>query len=283
MHALTQLLDQMERRIGWLAFPSIIRYLAYFQLGVVALSLFRPGATELLTFDWNMILEGQVWRLLSFICIPVGALAGSSGTVTLIFSIFAALLLMSFGDGLEARWGSFRTTIFFLGGWLVCLLVSILYSTLLGYHDADGKLLFAIPTAIPPGMLFDYAILFAFATYYPRFELRLFLVFPVPIFIIAIIGGISILLFVSMGVPFLIYSLLCLSHYLIVAVPMLLNRGKRMQHTVKHQARSRKQPTHFHECAICGIKDTDDDTMGFRVRASDGLEVCDRCREQAQK
>jgi len=45
----------LERKIGWIAFPSIIRYLAFFQLGVLALSFVNPAASQLLSFDWALI------------------------------------------------------------------------------------------------------------------------------------------------------------------------------------------------------------------------------------
>jgi len=271
------MLDWLERKIGWIAFPSIIRYLAMFQLGILALSFVNPTASQLLSFDWQQITEGQVWRLLTFVFVPIGSLAGVEGTMTVIFSLFAALLLMSFSDGLESQWGVFRTTLFFIGGWIVCLITSVVFSTVFGYYDPEtGKLVFAIPNAIQPSLLFDYAILFAFATYYPKYELRLFFVLPVPIVIIAIVGGISILLSGMLGVPFLIYSLLCLSHYLVVAIPLLMKRGKRQTHKIKAKAKYDKQPSYFHKCSVCGTTDEDDDSLVFRVR-QDGEEICEKC------
>lgn len=271
------MLDWLERKIGWLAFPSIIRYLAMFQLGILALSFVNPSASQLLNFDWLQITEGQVWRLLTFVFVPIGALTGTQGALTVVFSICAAMLLMSFSDGLEGRWGAFRTTLFFLGGWLVCLVASVIYSTVFVYHDpATGELAFAIPNVIQPGLLFDYAILFAFATYYPKFELRLFFILPVPIVIIAIVGGISILLSGMLGAGFLVYSLLCLSHYLVVAIPLLLKRGKRQSHKIKAKVKYDKQPAHFHKCVACGITDAEDESLTFRVRA-DETEICGKC------
>jgi len=185
---------------------------------------------------------------------------------------------MSFSDGIESAWGSFRTTLFFLGGWLVCLIASILFSTVFAYHGADGKVTLAIPMIIQPGLLFDYAILFAFATYYPKFELRLFFVLPVPIAIIAIISGGVVLLSAMIGLPFLIYSVLCLSHYLVIAIPLLINRGKREAHKVKHKAKNKKA-AYFHKCTQCGATDTQNESLIFRVR-EDGSEICENCRNQ---
>ena len=274
------MLDRLERKIGWVAFPSIIRYLAFFQLGVLALSFVNPGASELLSFNWSSILEGQVWRLISFIFIPVGTLSGTPGAFTVIFSIFAALILMRFSDGIESRWGHFRTTLFFLGCWLSCMIASIVFSTILAPVQAiSGKLMIVpIPLIIQPSMLFDYAIFFTFATLHPKFELRLFFILPVQIWIIAIVAGITVLLSISMGWQFLAYSLLCLAPYLMFAIPMVKQRGKVKAHKIKYQARQKK-PSVFHTCSVCGITDVDDPNLEFRVR-TDGTEICENCRKK---
>lgn len=268
------MLDWLERKMGWIAFPSIIRYLAFFQLGVVFLSFVNPSASKLLAFDWNLILEGQVWRLFSFIFIPVGTLAGGLNTVSIIFSIFAAWLLMMFSDGFESAWGTFRTTLFFLACWLSCIVASILFSTIFGVYNASGKLI-AIPSILQPSMLFDYAILFAFAMLYPMYELRLFLIFPVPIFIIAIVGGVSVLSLGFLGVPFFFYSLLCLSPFLLLGLRKLIDRAKVKKHKVQFKELKKKSEI-FHSCAACGVTDQDDDVLTFRVR-DDGSEICENC------
>ena len=112
------MLDALERKIGWISFPSLIKYLAFFQLGVLGLSFINPQASQLLNFNWQLILTGEVWRLFTFIFSPVGSLAGSMGGINAFFAVFAALLLMTFSDGLEEQWGVFRTTLFFLFGWI---------------------------------------------------------------------------------------------------------------------------------------------------------------------
>lgn len=59
------IIDRMERRLGWLTFPGLLRYYALLHVLVFAVSLFRPDLTELLDFDRGKILSGEVWRVVT--------------------------------------------------------------------------------------------------------------------------------------------------------------------------------------------------------------------------
>ena len=134
---------------------------------------------------------------------------------------------------------------------------------------------YTIADILPPGILFDAAILFAFATYYPKYEIRLFFFLPVPIFLLAIFSGVGILMVALSAVPFMIYVCGCLAHYLIIAVPMIKSRGKQKIRKVTRQQQEKK-PKSFHTCEKCGKKDTDDKTEYFRVTV-EGEELCGEC------
>ena len=267
------MLDQLERKIGWITFPSVIRYLAFFQLGVLGLTLVNPQAASLLTFNWGEILAGQYWRIFSFIFVPAGNLNG----INALFAVCGALLMMSFSDGLEARLGSFRTSLFFYTRWLTCILASVLFSVIPGGILHPDPLL-TIPSILSPGLLFDAAILLAFATYYPSFELRLFFFLPVPIAVIAGITGLLLVGSILLGPLFFVFTLCCLSNYLVMAIPMLFKLGKRKSHQIKHTARKQSPPA-LHTCAVCGATDVSHPERSFRISAS-GTERCCHCRAQ---
>lgn len=273
------MLDKLERKIGWIAFPSIIKYLAFFQLGVLGLTFINPGASQLLAFNWNLILQGEVWRLFTFIFSPMGTLSDSMGGINAFFAVFAALLMMTFSDGLEGQWGAFRTTLFFLFGWLTCLITSILLSSTglgeIGF-TRDGAVV-TLSDALSPGLLFDAAILYAFATYFPRYQILLFFILPVQIAILAVVSGVMFLMFAMQGLPHFLYVCGCLANYLLVVIPMLKAGGSRKV----RQAKVRKKeavPDSFHTCEVCGKKDTDDPKEYFRITA-EGEELCGGCLE----
>ncbi len=280
----------LERKIGWIAFPSIIRYLALFQLGMVGLTFVNPKAVQLIKFNWPAILEGEYWRIFSFIFVPIGQsnLNDANGSIVALFAVFAALIMMQFSDGIESRLGAFRTTLYFLGGWVACSLSSIFFSIsplgLLG--TTPEGVAYTVVNILPPGMLFDASILFIFATFHPKFTLLLFFVLPVQIWILATVTALLIALDVyqtsSLGA--LLHFCIALSHYLILAASLLKKRKalsppkKIIQIKVPTAPKERS----FHTCDVCGIKDTDDPSMGFRV-TSKGQVLCMNCLKDTKK
>ena len=61
------LIDRLERRCGWMAFPGFLRFYAILHALVYVLQMFRPNIGSLLEFDRSRILSGEVWRLLTFL------------------------------------------------------------------------------------------------------------------------------------------------------------------------------------------------------------------------
>ena len=272
------MIDWLERKIGWIAFPFIIRYLAFFQLGVLGLTFINPTANQLLAFNWEAILKGEVWRLFTFIFSVAGSLAGSNGGTTAFFAIFGALLMLSFSDGLEQRWGSFRTTLFFISGMIVSMMASIIFSILpIGIFLTESGSRITVVDSLPPAIIFNATILFAFATYYPRYRILLFFIIPVPIFILASLSGAYFLLHALSGVAMFFYLAISLSHYLIVAIPLLISIITRKKKVTSYVKKTKSKEC-FHTCEECGKRDIDDPEATFRI-TSDGRELCNSCLE----
>ena len=64
------LLDKLERRIGFLAIPGLIRILVGFQALVFLLVLLNPGYLSMIDLDPARVRAGEVWRLFTYIFIP---------------------------------------------------------------------------------------------------------------------------------------------------------------------------------------------------------------------
>ena len=65
-------IDRLERRFGWIAVPGVVKIIVAFQALIWLLNIFRENdlAFHLLLFlDKDLILSGQVWRVISFILI----------------------------------------------------------------------------------------------------------------------------------------------------------------------------------------------------------------------
>ncbi len=257
-----RLLNSLERRFGSWAVPGLIRYLAIVFFAVYLLGGVLPHLADVVSFDLERILAGEVWRVFTFI---VSSSTGPISTIGVLFSFFGMLLMFMFSDGLEAQWGVFRTNLYVFFGWLMALLATILMSVIGGPYDPI------------PGSYLAMSIFFAFATYNPRFTIMLFMVIPTPIWILAAFTGVMVFLSLFGGKLQAIYILMCLSNYLVVAVPMRISSLKQQRKTKIRQKKyqtavSDSEP--FNTCAVCGATEITHPDTEFRV-AEDGLDYCE--------
>src|SRR6476659_1098255 len=105
-------LDKRERRIGFIAIPGLFLYIAALTAVVFILYMVDPRYLMLIDLDIDLIRQGQVWRLFTYIFIST---TGGFFPAWL-NAAFTVLFLIWVGDRLEEAWGAFRTTLFFLIG-----------------------------------------------------------------------------------------------------------------------------------------------------------------------
>lgn len=257
------MLDKLERIFGSWAIPGIIRYLAILFVGVFLMSAYRPAFGEALDFDYPKIVSGEWWRCITFI---FASSTGSFNFLSLLFLVFGTLLLFTFSDGLEEQWGVFRTNLFVLWGFMSTLLANWVFAYFL--HSS-------VPMS---GVYLGLSIFFAFATFHPKFTLRVLFFIPCPIWVIAVITGVLMLLLPLIGNP--LYGgfvLICISNYLVVAIPRLLGSAKQRSQTQMRRQRFENQFSEsrkpFHICHVCGANDVDNPEKDFRV-GKDGRDYC---------
>ena len=96
-----KLLDHLERRLRRFAIPNLTGYLAGFQAALWVLTVITPpqrGAGVMLEgflLTPEKVIEGEVWRLVTFVFLPPGV-----G----IFAIFGIYLFWLMGTALEGLW-----------------------------------------------------------------------------------------------------------------------------------------------------------------------------------
>lgn len=99
------LIDTLEQKFGRLAIPRIITVIAGFQALNWFLVKIVPAFQTFLIFDPQAIMQGEAWRLASYILLP-----GSTSFIWLLCIGFMFML----NDGLEEVWGSFRLNLYVL-------------------------------------------------------------------------------------------------------------------------------------------------------------------------
>ncbi len=255
------LINTLENKFGRHAIPGLVNIIAGFQVAVWILSKFQPDFLAWLTLNKVMILRGEVWRLVTFVFLP--------GQDHPIWMLVAVMLLLTVGRVLEETWGAFRVNLYVLGGI---------------FFAAVGVLLqqqWTLDVGAMCSLWFGMSIFFAFACVVPNYEILLFMILPLKVKYIAMLGGAKLLLdFIdseALRVP-MIFSLL---NFFIACGPTFwrdfTQRTKVAARRSRFESAQSSSGSFFHKCAICSKTEIDDATLEFRVTA-DGEEYCSVCR-----
>jgi membrane associated rhomboid family serine protease len=234
--------DRLERRMGWVAVPGLVRYIAMFQVLVFVLMRSRPDFGSMLTLELDKVLSGQVWRLFTFLFVP------SAGS--LFWFVFAAMFLLFMAEALEGMLGPFRLTCYVL----LFLVTQWLGLLLFGWLPGVGLL---APS------LFISNLFFALAAMAPRTEIRLYFVVPVQIRWIALLD-LLLIVYTCVRAP-------------VMFVPGWIRdvrqRAKSGARRAEFKAQSLPEEEAFHSCKVCGRTDRGNPELEFRI-AGDGEEYC---------
>ena len=255
--------NKSEQKLERFAIPELVRIIGGFQLLVFVLISFNESLYELLIFDPDLILKGEVWRLVTYVFIP--------RTFHPIWIIFAVLILWMIGEGLEREWGSLRVNFFVIG----CLLSTTIACFALRFAIGVGNV-----GALGPGTLLYYALFLSFAVIYPDHIINLFLVLPVKIKYLAFVLG-GYLLLCAFESPIYGALILCsMLPFTLFATPLLITALQQRSQVAgrRQELRRNSLPIDeaFHRCHNCGKTEGDDPHLEFRV-ASDDEEYCFPC------
>ena len=220
---------------------------------------------KLLFLNGELIVSGQVWRLFSFILIP------PVGAGQFIFMLFAVFFTIFMGNMLEQIWGSFRLTLYLLGG-----IISVVIAEFAIGFNGDVTL---------PTFLIVESILFACAVYNPNYVIHLFGIIPIRLFWIALFAAAMLFITATQSLIIAALILISLMNFFVVFVP-----GMKKSIQVKAQVSSRRNQFEkskmspdeaFHYCKYCGKTEQDDEELVFKV-AANGEEFCEDCRDQVR-
>ena len=134
---------------------NLMLYIVIGQVAVFILDLFFRGmlSSYWLPFSRDLILHGQVWRLVTFIFLP-----SDSGNP--FFLLLGCYFYYWIGTMLEREWGTARFTLFYLSG----VVLSVLSGMILGITDI---------------YYINLSIFLVIATLYGEMQVLLFFVIPV--------------------------------------------------------------------------------------------------------
>lgn len=259
-----RVLNQLEKQIGKLALPKILRWIAGFQVLSWALSLISPEFLGWINFDRNAILSGEIWRLLTWVLYPASDFV--------FFVIIAALFMFFINDGLESEWDTFRLNVY--------VFASVLFISLGGL----------IPDASGAGLLlnsiFYSAIFLAFASLFPNQIIHLLGIIPIKAKWLGWANGALLgAMILTSPAPLLVGTIVGIGilPYLVTFVPGFVRDYRQQAEATVRRHRFENETAgsaSFHECESCGATEKTNPEREFRVTA-EGHEYCSACRKPA--
>ena len=246
-----------------------MRYIIIGNIAAYIISLINYEYFSYLVLDPDLVMKGQVWRLITFIFIPEGA--GGTNILMVAISLYFYYFI---GTALESHWGAFRFNVYYLIGILGTIATSFIFK---GYGT---------PSYI------NESLFLAFATLFPELQVLLFFIIPIKVKWLGILsGGLLILQFIlSNSLSDRAFIIVALLNYILFFGPQLISKikaGRRRQKFAQAVNSSRspyKSPTKgkvindvpFHKCHVCGKTELDDPNMQFRYcsKCNGNFEYC---------
>ncbi len=261
--------------------PNLTLWMA---IGTFLVTLFRElGYTNLyglLLFDFSAILQGQVWRLVTFI-------------FTMPVNIFSSLIILycfySLGRAVESYMGRFKFNLFFFSG---ILLMDIFGMCFGGYTLVQGQFLIGnCSFMFNEGMAFMLylSLVLCYSTLNPDARFLILFIIPIKAWIMALFYFIYFGFIILNGIlngggfPQYLFPIVGLANYFLFFGKDVLNlfplswRVKRKPKLKKktgtiplnNQPKQRAAASYNHRCTICGKTDTEHPDLEFRY--------CSRC------
>lgn len=235
----------------------------------------NPIIYQLLIFDKNAILHGQVWRLFSY------PLTYGYSSSNILLTAIGLLCYYSLGRVIEQQWGTLRFNLFYFTGVILmdifCLVLPYPF-----YLRANVTYL-------------NMSLFLAYATLYPNASFLLFFIIPVKAWIFALFDLVLTLVDVFANpFPINLFPLVALANYFLFfgkdvanIIPLSLRMKLRKlfrKKTAPGKATVIQFPTgaavevrntppkevYLHKCTVCGRTDVSNPELEFRY--------CSRCK-----
>lgn len=238
--------NKLERKFGRFAIQNLMSYIIVANAAILALYLLIPyvGASVIdkLTLRPTLVLQGEIWRLITFIFIPP-TLSAFGGIISLFF-------YYSISNSLEGEWGAFRFNIYYLVG-------------IIG--TAVASMIFTIP-GIP--LYLNMSLFLAYAKIYAENQVLLFFIIPIKVKYLAWLYWFALLSSViSGGLPAFILIAVSLANYLLFfgkSNVSSVKHNRKVAHRQREFKKDRPTVIYIHRCSVCGITDRDNPDMDFR-------------------
>ncbi|APZ95223.1 hypothetical protein [Fuerstiella marisgermanici] len=246
------MISRLERKFGRFAVPNLTLILIVGQVAAFVLGQRDPQIWERLVLVPSKVLDGEVYRLVSFLILPPGT--------ALLWAFFFWYLFYLMGTALEQYWGTFRFNVFLLIGYVATVAAS-----------------FISPEAPAGNGFLQGSVFLAFAYLNPNFELMLAFILPVKIKWFALLTWAFFVLTIVFGDwPERLSAMAGTLNFFLFFGSEIFGRARSGQRFMASQAKrfGQKPPEFFHKCYSCGLTDADDPSMDFRYCSKCSGDLC---------
>lgn len=267
MRAIEKWIDTFCRNHPNFGISNLMLYIAVVNVAIGLLDNFSGASlSAMLFFSREAIFQGEIWRLITFIFVPItgdfGILRFSIPGTSFFMTVLSAYFYYWIGSLLEREWGTARFNCFFFAG----VILNIIFGLGFGFSSMHYVYL---------------SMFFAFAVLFPDMQILFMFILPVKAKWLAWINA---ALFAWDFVRSLFFGLWLWAFLPLVAIlnffvffwsdftEALSDRKRRYQHRHSQQTVNFKKATqttydkkgYIHKCAVCGKTDTEYPDLEFR-------------------
>ena len=272
--------------------PNLMLYITLGSALVYIMGMFDESNTlaNILCFDRSLILQGQIWRLFTYVFVY------SRGNILL--AAVSLLCYFSLGRAMENAWGTLRFNLFYLSGVLLMDIFAMVFGNL--YVVVAGQPFDAVRYLFGDMVYYlNLSLFLGYATLYPDAHFLLFFFIPVKAWIFALIDIVftvyDVVSLTSKGLfPLSLFPLVAIANYFLFFGKDVLNviplswRMNLRRLFKKKPKEARKTGTipfptagsyeastakvkapYTHRCTVCGRTDVTNPELEFRY--------CSRC------
>lgn len=286
------------RHRNW-GIPNLMLYISIANAVVYVMSMIDGSNAlySILCFDRDLILQGQIWRLITCICTSV------FGYGNILFVLISLVCYYSLGKAVENTWGTFRFNLFYLTGILLMDAFAMAFG---GMTFTFQGITYYMPSEFysDMGSYLNLSLFIAYATLYPHSQFLFLFIIPVRAWIFALFYlGITLYdviqrTFIVTAFPHGLFPLVALLNYFlffgkdvvnVFPVSWRVNARRLFKKKPKQSASQPQRPTvipfpsagsyqatvatpkapYNHRCTLCGRTDISHPELEFRY--------CSRC------
>ncbi len=278
-------IDKLERKFGKFGIENLTIYIIVSYVLGYALMIVNPSVLSMLSLNVTKILQGQIWRLITWVIYP------PSTSSPIWFMIAILFFYYPISASLERTWGSFRFTLYILSGILFTVI-----SAFVLYFITGGGLDTYLNGVQFSTYYISLSIFLAYAMTYPDMQVMLYFVIPIRMKWMAVVYALIVVYdivryFVGdvwfMAIP-MIASLL---NFIIFFLgtrnlnrynPKEIHRRNEFKRAVNPGSKTVQfrnggnDGITKHKCAVCGRTEKDDPNLEFRFcsKCNGNYEYC---------